>query len=401
MKYKHYNFILVGAGLTNAVIANELCTMYKNGDFNFKGKRHPLRILVIDKRNHIAGNCYTENVNGIDVHKYGAHIFHTNNDWMATEYLPKFGKFHNYINQPIAIARVPGKSGFCHSFKAFNMPFNMNTFAQLFYDCVTPQDAKRAIQKDIVKYKNPKNLKEKALSMVGKTIFETLIEGYTEKQWGRYCEELPPEIITRLPLRFNYDNNYFTSKYQMIPDNGYTEIINNMLDHREVEIELGMSYKDLLLNYPSVHAERVYYSGCVDEFFEYQFGQLEYRTVTFKEKVYKTDNKQGTAVCNYTSKLDPYTRSIEHKWFNPAKQGTGTIVSYEYPQEWKRGMIPSYPVNTEINNAQHTTYLAYASQTVPNVRFVGRLGKYKYMDMDVAIADAINMAKQDASITLE
>lgn len=401
MKYrKHYDILLVGAGLTNATIANIISERHM--------RSRKLSMLVIDKRDHIGGNCYTENINGIDVHKYGAHIFHTSNEDVFS-FISQFGEWKPFINQPIAIYNDPSTGR-----HVYNMPFNMNTFVQLFPGAVTPSDVQTRIN-DEIKAANigtPTNLAEQAISMVGTTIYNRLIKEYTEKQWGRKCEELPASIIKRLPVRYTFDNNYFNDKYQMIPiDNGYTEVIFQMFDevnqhdhydyggnsckHR-LDFMLGTSYEDFLKI--GIKADMVFYSGGIDEFYKYQFGALEYRSVKFKHKVTNKDNIQGCPVCNYTSKDVPYTRSIEHKWFNDTPKCKGSVISYEYSFKWKKGIDPYYPIGDEKNIALYDKYVQLHAQNQaaakgkPKIIFVGRLGTYRYMDMDDCIEAASDLA---------
>jgi UDP-galactopyranose mutase len=390
MKYlKNYDFIFVGAGLTNATIAHTIashCGVLGN----------KLRLLVIDKRDHVGGNCYTETKNGIDVHKYGAHIFHTS-DENTYNYITQFGAWVPFVNQPIAVFTQPDGTK-----RMYNMPFNMNTFVQLFPGLTTPAEIKAAIKKEIdaAGITEPKNLAEQAISMVGTTIFNTLVKGYTEKQWGRKCEDLPASIIKRLPVRYTFDNNYFTDKYQMIPLRGYTSIINEMFRHTcgypgiRLDTMLGTSYKQL--QEMGIKGNKVFYSGGIDEFYDYQLGALKYRSVKFKEKTFKTDNVQGCPVCNYTSTDVPYTRSIEHKWFCPHDDAKGSIVSYEYSSEWKKGMEPYYPVNDKANQELYASYKQLhtdmQAKSVTKVTFVGRLGTYSYMDMDDCIMAAREIA---------
>lgn len=383
--YKNYDYIFVGAGLTNATIAETIASF--RGDFNRK-----IKMLVIDKRPHIGGNCYTETKNGIDVHKYGAHIFHTS-DENTYNYITKFGDWVPFVNQPIAVFTQPGGTK-----RMYNMPFNMNTFVQLFPGLTTPDEIKAAIQKEIDEsgITEPKNLAEQAISMVGTTIFNTLVKGYTEKQWGRKCEDLPASIIKRLPVRYTFDNNYFTDKYQMIPLHGYTSIITEMFRYTcgypgiHLDTMFGTSYKQL--QELGIKAKQVFYSGGIDEFYDYQLGALKYRSVKFKEKKFKSDNVQGCPVCNYTSTDVPYTRSIEHKWFCPHDDAKGSIVSYEYSSEWKKGMEPYYPVNDKANHELYERYAAMHEEAQATaktkVTFVGRLGTYSYMDMDDCIMAA-------------
>lgn len=391
---ERYDIIFVGAGLTNATIA------YQIAKYHYTDR--PLKMLMVDRRDHIAGNCYTRCTNGIDVHEYGAHIFHTDNK-VIYDFITQFGTWHNFINSPVAIYTDElGQH-------VYNLPFNMNTFSQVFPNCATPADAKQMIEHEIevAGIKSPTNLAEQAISMVGVSIFEKLIKGYTEKQWGKPCEDLPSDIITRLPVRFNYDNNYFNDKYQMIPDNGYTEVIAQMLDavnqpgsfympvhsqDRSLEIKLGADYNYMT---KSVTAPIVFYSGCIDEFFNYALGPLEYRSVEFDKTVYDVENFQGNAVFNYTSLDVPYTRSIEHKWFNPDKKSDTTIVSYEYSRKWEVGHSePYYPVRNLINVALYEHYKQFYQTYGPtgvDIRFVGRLGTYRYMDMDDCILEAFKV----------
>ena len=357
----HYDVILVGAGLFNAVLATRL-------------KEHNKTVLVIEKRNHIAGNCYTYEKDNIDVHQYGAHIVHTSNK-VVWDFLNKYGEFNNFINSPIANYKD----------EIYNLPFNMNTFNRL-YGVITPEQAKNAIMKETSDCftDNPKNLEEQAINLVGKKMYEKLIKHYTEKQWGRKCTELPSEIIKRLPLRFTYDNNYFNDKYQGIPVNGYTKLIENMFDGCDILLET-----DFLKDKEKWESmtDKIYYSGCIDEYYDYCYGPLEYRSVRFETVEYDKENYQGNAVVNYTSDEKPYTRIIEHKWFNN-KGSDKTIVSREYSSEWKKGEVPYYPVNNEKNNALYQKYKDIKNNKIV---FVGRLGEYKYYDMDDTIEKALNI----------
>lgn len=366
MMEKRYDYLIVGAGLFGAVFANEAT---KSGK----------KCLVIDKRNHIGGNIYTENVDGINVHKYGAHIFHTSNKdvW---NYVNEFAEFNNYINSPIAV----------YNDELYNMPFNMNTFSKL-WGITKPSEAKKIIeeQRAIYGVDNPTNLEEQALSLVGKDIYEKLIKGYTMKQWGRECSELPAFIIKRLPLRFTYNNNYFNDKYQGIPIGGYTKIIEKMFDKSDVE--LNSNYFANKEKYDLL-AEKVVYTGMIDEYFDFKLGKLEYRTVRFENERLDLDNYQGNAVVNYTSKDVPYTRIIEHKHFEFGEQDF-TIISKEYSVEWQSGMEPYYPVNNDENNKLFSKYKDLADKE-KNVIFGGRLGNYKYYDMDKVIEAALEMAKE-------
>lgn len=362
-----YDYLIVGAGLFGAVCANE---------FKKKGKK----CLIIDKRDHIAGNIYTYNQEGINVHKYGAHIFHTSykDVW---DYVNQFAEFNNYVNSPIARF---------HN-ELYNMPFNMNTFTKLWSDVFTPEDAKRRIeeerQKDYVE--NPKNLKEQAINLVGKTIFEKLVKEYTEKQWGKSCEELPAFIIKRLPVRFTFDNNYFNDRYQGIPIGGYTQIIEKMISG--CDLKLNYDYFEHREELDQI-ADKIIYTGPIDKFFEYVYGPLEYRSVRFETEVLDTDNYQGNAVVNFNSHDEPYTRIIEHKHFEFGTQPK-TIISKEYSSTWKVGDEPYYPVNDEKNGKLYMKYKELADAK-KNVVFGGRLGLYKYLDMDDVIKLALEMVEK-------
>lgn len=391
-----YDILFVGAGITNLTIANIIA----------HSTNRPLKMLMIDRRDHIGGNCYTEKMHGIDVHKYGAHIFHTSDKEIA-DYVKQFGSWHNYINQPIAIYHMDNGDK-----RAFNMPFNMNTFVQLFPGCTTPEEVKAVIDKEIklANIQEPKNLCEKAISLVGMTVFDTLIRGYTEKQWGCKCSELPPDIITRLPVRYTFDNNYFNDTYQMIPDNGYTEIMENMLlscnepANVSLELKLNTDFKDLHFA-PNFNVHTVFYSGSVDELDQRYHEMLEYRSVEFVHEYFpECDNKQGCAVCNYTSTVEPYTRTIEHKWFNPGRSCEGTIVSKEYSKKWEPGIEPYYPVQNQRNlelykRLSRTHYAGQWGVSFKRMLYVGRLGTYRYLDMDDSIMEAMKIAKYYLQLT--
>ena len=359
-----YDYLIVGAGLYGAVVAYEMTR---------RGKR----VLVVDRREHIGGNCYTEKVDGINVHKYGAHIFRTSRKdiW---DYINQFAEFNHFINSPIA--NFHGK--------IYNLPFNMNTFNRI-WGVRTPAEARAKIdeqRKEIVG--EPRNLEEKAISLVGRDVYETLIREYTEKQWGRSCCELPASIIRRLPVRLIYDNNYFNDPYQGIPVGGYTQIFEKMLDGSEVR--LGVDFLSEASELRKM-AKRILFTGPIDEFYGYKFGPLEYRSLRFEHKRFDdTDNYQGVAVVNYTSKDEPYTRSIEHKHFEFGKQPF-TIVSYEYSHEWKLGEEPYYPVNDEKNQSRYELYRESA-KTDPQIIFGGRLGQYKYTDMQDTIISSLALA---------
>lgn len=368
---KKYDYLIVGAGIFGVTVANLL---------NNAGKK----CLVIDRRNHIAGNLYTEQIEGINVHKYGAHIFHTNNKYVWA-YLNKFTEFNNYINSPVASYRN----------EIYNLPFNMNTFAQI-YGCRDPETAKKMIAADKDEsVSEPSNLEEQAISLVGKKIYSKLIKGYTEKQWGRACSELPASIIKRLPLRFVYDNNYFNAKYQGIPIGGYTQMIQNMLEGIDVKLnEDYLKHKD---TFDSL-AETVIYTGPIDEYFDYRFGVLEYRSLRFKTEVKDVPNYQGVAVMNFTDIEPKYTRVIEHKHFesfgDTVYANPKTVVTEEYSQTWERGKHePYYPVNDAKNTELLEKYKT-AALAEKNVWFGGRLAEYKYYDIDKTVESAFSLAKE-------
>lgn len=357
-----FDYLIVGAGLFGSVFAYEATQ---------RGKK----CLVIDKRNHIAGNIYTENIEGINVHKYGAHIFHTS-DKAIWEYVNRFADFNNFINSPIA----------SYKDELYNLPFNMNTFSKM-WGIKTPAEAKAIIAGQIANLNKgePQNLEEQALKLVGTDVYEKLIKGYTQKQWGRPCTELPAFIIKRLPLRFTYDNNYFNDRYQGIAIGGYTQIIEKMLAGSDVKTDTD--YFEFIKENPDI-SEKTVYTGQIDEFFGYRYGALGYRSVRFENEILDTDNYQGDAVVNYTDREVPYTRIIEHKHFEFGKQEK-TVISREYSAEWQPGIEPYYPINDEANNALYEKYKALAA-TRPDVIFGGRLGQYKYYDMDKVIAAALS-----------
>lgn len=366
-----YDYLIVGSGLYGAVCARSLSDCGK-------------RVLVIDKRQHIAGNVYTRNIEGINIHVYGAHIFHTSykDVW---EYVNKFAEFNNFVNSPIARYKD----------ECYNLPFNMNTFTKLWRDVFTPQEAQARIAAEIGENfkENPANLEEQAINLVGKTIYQKLVKGYTEKQWGRDCRELPAFIIRRLPVRFTFDNNYFNDRYQGIPVGGYTAMVENML--KGVEVRLGCNFSEHRDELSS-QAKTIIYTGPIDEYFGYKFGALEYRSVRFETEVLDTPNFQGNAAVNYTDRDVPYTRIIEHKWFEFGRDGNGnelpkTVISREYSSEWKKGDEPYYPVNDNKNNLLYAKYRELADGE-RNVVFGGRLGQYKYYDMDDVIKAALDMA---------
>lgn len=365
-----YDYLIVGAGLFGAVFAQQAKS---------KGKK----VLVIEKRPNIGGNVYTEKIEGINVHKYGAHIFHTNKKEIW-DYVNKFADFNNFINSPIAN----------YHGDIYSLPFNMYTFNKM-WGVSYPEEAKKIIesQKAEKGISTPKNLEEQAISLVGIDIYEKLIKGYTEKQWGRPCSQLPSFIIKRLPVRFTYDNNYFNALYQGIPIGGYTRMVENMLDGIEVRLNVDyLSNKKEL----DILAEKVIYTGSIDAYFDYQLGYLEYRSVRFETEVLDKSNFQGNAAVNYTDIETPWTRVIEHKWFEFGKDENGndlpkTVISREYSAEWKSGDEPYYPVNDEKNNSLYEKYKEL-SKNEDNVVFGGRLGEYKYYDMDAVIHSALELS---------
>lgn len=360
-----YDILIVGAGLFGATIAERE---------HARGKR----VLVIDKRSHIGGNVYTEDIAGIHVHRYGAHIFHTN-DRRVWDYVNRFAEFNRYTNSPVA--NFHGK--------LYSLPFNMYTFNAM-WGVTTPDEAAQKIreQREAAGITEPKNLEEQAISLVGTDIYETLVKGYTEKQWGRPCTELPAFIIRRLPVRLTFDNNYFNARYQGIPIGGYTKLVERMLD--DVEVRLGVDYLADRAAWNAL-ADRVVYTGSVDAYFDYCYGALGYRSVRFETELLDTPNYQGNAVVNYTDRETPYTRVIEHKWFDPVETQK-TVISREYSHEWKPGEEPYYPINDETNNALYQRYRALADAE-PKVYFGGRLGEYRYYDMDAVLARALELAE--------
>lgn len=365
---KNIDYLIVGSGLYGAICAYEL---------NKKG----YKALVIDKRDHVAGNIYTKKVEGIDVHVYGAHIFHTSNE-EVWNYINQFSRFNNYINQPV----VRYKN------ELYNLPFNMNTFTKLWNDVFTPEDAKNRIEEEKAKYHidEPKNLEEQAINLVGPTIYEKLIKGYTAKQWGRPCTELPAFIIKRLPVRFTFDNNYFNDRYQGVPEEGYTAIIEQMLDG--IDVILNCDYFENKEELDKV-AANIIYTGPIDQFFNYKYGPLEYRSVRFETEVLNKVNHQGNAVVNYTEYEVPYTRIIEHKHFLFDVTSPKTVISKEYSSTWKVGDEPYYPVNNDKNNELYSKYKKEAD-ALKNVYFGGRLGQYKYYDMDKVVFEAIKFLER-------
>ena len=362
-----YDYLIVGSGLYGAVCAYEL-------------KKRGKSVLVLEKRDHIGGNIYTEKVEGINVHRYGAHIFHTHNK-AIWEYINQFAEFNNYINQPVARYKD----------ECYNMPFNMNTFTKLWRDVFTPAEAQKRIEEERAEgyTDNPQNLEEQAINLVGKTIYEKLVKGYTQKQWGRKCTELPAFIIKRLPVRFTFDNNYFNDRYQGIPVGGYTQIIEKMLDG--IEVKLGCDFFADREKYLKM-ADKVIYTGAIDRFYDYCYGALEYRSVRFETEVLDCPNYQGNAVINYTAYDVPYTRIIEHKHFEFDSTSPKTVISREYSSTWKLGDEPYYPVNDEKNGKLYLKYKELADKE-DKVIFGGRLGQYKYFDMDDVIDSALETLK--------
>lgn len=370
---KKYDYLVVGAGLYGAVFAHE-------------AKKADKSVLVIDKRPNIAGNVFTEDVEGIHVHKYGAHIFHTNNK-KVWNYITQFAEFNRFTNSPVAN----------YHGELYSLPFNMYTFNKM-WGVVTPEEAAAKIeeQKKEAGITEPKNLEEQAISLVGRDIFEKLIKGYTEKQWGRDCKDLPAFIIKRLPVRLTFDNNYFNALYQGIPVGGYTQMVANMLDG--VEVRLGEDYLEKKAEYDAL-ADKVIYTGPIDAYFGYSMGYLEYRSVRFETELLDKPNFQGNAAVNYTDRETPWTRIIEHKWFEFGKDAYGndlpkTVISREYSSEWKPGDEPYYPVNDDKNGALYAKYKELA-QAEKHVVFGGRLGEYKYYDMDAVIASALDMCEKE------
>ncbi len=370
-----YDYLIVGSGLFGATFA-------------YRANKAGKKCLVIDKRDHKGGNVYCENIEGINVHKYGAHIFHTSSN-EVWNFVNSIVEFNRYTNSPVANYKG----------KLYNLPFNMNTFYQM-WGVITPQQAKEIIEEQkayavetMLKLgiKEPRNLEEQAISLIGTDIYETLIKGYTEKQWGRKCTELPAFIIKRLPVRFVYDNNYFNDKYQGIPIGGYNKLIDGLLNG--VEVRTGIDFFENRSYWESI-AEKIVFTGKIDEFYDYQFGKLDYRTVRFEEEIHNCSNFQGNAVVNYTEKEIPYTRIIEHKHFEmfglEVDQCPNTVISKEYSTEWKDGMEPYYPVNDERNNSLYLQYKELADNEA-NVIFGGRLAEYKYYDMAPIIDKVLNL----------
>lgn len=364
-----YDYLVVGAGLFGAVFAHEAA---------LKGKK----VKVIEKRDHIAGNIYTKEMEGIQVHMYGAHIFHTS-DKEIWDYVNQFAEFNRYTNSPIANYKG----------EIYNLPFNMNTFNKL-WGVITPEEAQAKIeeQRAVLGGKRPENLEEQAISLVGTDIYEKLIKHYTEKQWEKPCVDLPAFIIRRLPVRLTYDNNYFNDTYQGIPIGGYTQIVEKMLDHENIDVEVNVDFfanKDKYLE----EFPKIVFTGMIDEFFDYKLGELEYRSLRFETETLDTENYQGNAVVNYTDSETPYTRVIEHKHFEFGKQGK-TIITREYSKTWKKGDEPYYPVNNSKNNDLYSQYRKLADEQ-EKVIFGGRLGQYRYYDMHQVIAAALQCVKNE------
>lgn len=363
-----YDYLIVGAGLFGSVFAHEM-------------KKAGKTCLVIEKRDHIAGNIYTKKQQDIWVHKYGAHIFHTS-DKTVWEYINQLAEFNQYINSPVAVYKE----------ELYNLPFNMNTFSKM-WQIKTPAQAKEIIEKQIeaAGVKEPANLEEQAISLVGTDVYEKLVKGYTEKQWGRDCKDLPSFIIKRLPLRFTYDNNYFNDRYQGIPIGGYTRIVEKLLEG--IEVKLSTEYKQFMADTADTF-DKVLYTGMIDEFFDYKLGELEYRSLRFEEETLPdVENYQGNAVVNYTERQVPYTRIIEHKHFEFGSQPS-TIITKEYPATWEKGDEPYYPINDERNSTLYEQYKELAAKE-KNVLFGGRLGQYKYYDMDKVIKAALDMVQEE------
>ncbi|MCD8314791.1 MAG: UDP-galactopyranose mutase [Firmicutes bacterium] len=367
----NYDFLIVGSGLYGAVFAHE-------------AKANGKSVLVVDKRPNIGGNVYTEKIEGIDVHKYGAHIFHTNNK-KVWDYVNRFAKFNRFTNSPVANYKG----------ELYSMPFNMYTFNKM-WGVVTPEEAEAKINEQRAEITHePQNLEEQAISLVGRDVYEKLVKGYTEKQWGRDCKDLPAFIIKRLPVRLTFDNNYFNALYQGIPIGGYTKLIENLLDG--IEVRLNTDYLENKSELDSF-AEKIVYTGPIDAYFDYKLGYLEYRSVRFETELLDIPNFQGNAAVNYTDRETPWTRIIEHKWFEFGKDENGndlpkTVISREYSSEWKPGDEPYYPINDEKNSKLYRQYKELAEKE-PNVIFGGRLGEYKYYDMDQVIAVALDKCEK-------
>lgn len=369
VKAKRYDYLVVGSGLFGAT-------------FSYLAKNAGKTILILERRSHIAGNVYTETIDGINVHKYGAHIFHTNyaDVW---QFVNQFAEFNRYTNSPIAR----------FGDEIYNMPFNMNTFSKIWPDATTPEAALRHIESERSEIQGqPQNLEEQAISLVGRTIYEKLIKYYTEKQWHRDCKALPPEIIKRLPVRFTYDNNYFNDRYQGVPIGGYTKLVAHMLDG--IEVRLNTDFLQHREEYLSL-ADKIIYTGAIDEYFDYSLGELEYRSLRFENKTYISENYQGVAVVNYTGPEQPYTRSIEHRHFE-ITHSSKTIITYEYPTDYQPNLEKYYTINDAKNNRLAEQYRKLAKQE-PNIIFGGRLAEYRYYDMDDVIKSAMDVAQRELS----
>ena len=376
MQQSHYDYLVVGAGISSAVFCHEAAKLGKT-------------CLVIDRRDHIAGNIYTEDVEGINVHRYGAHIFHTSLR-PVWEYVNQFAEFNNYINSPVAVYKD----------ELYNLPFNMNTFSKM-WGIRTPAEAVEIIERqkaeaaELIGDGEPKNLEEQALSLIGRDVYEKLVKGYTEKQWGRSCTELPPDIIKRLPVRLTYDNNYFNDRWQGIPMGGYTAMVERMFG--ETEILLSTEYREFKEANPGI-ADRTVYCGPIDEYFDFKLGALEYRSLRFETETVECENWQGNAVVNYTEREVPWTRIIEHKHFE-FQASPVSVITREYPADWKPGDEPYYPINDERNSKLYAEYEKLARQE-GDVVFAGRLGGYKYYDMDKAIDAAFDLVKAELGVDL-
>lgn len=364
---KKYDYLIVGAGIFGSIFA-------------YEAKKRNKKCLVIDKRDHIGGNIYCENIEGINVHKYGAHIFHTSNK-KVWDYVNSFAEFNRYTNSPVA----------SYKGELYNLPFNMNTFYQL-WKTKTPEQAKKKIEEQVKENKidNPKNLEEQAINLVGKDIYEKLVKGYTEKQWGKKATELPAFIIKRLPVRFTFDNNYFNDRYQGIPIGGYNKIIEKLLNG--IDVKLSTNFFNDRENLEKI-ADNIVFTGMIDEFYNYKFGTLEYRSLRFEHEILNEENHQGNAVINYTEYEVPYTRIIEHKHFEYGTQSK-TVITKEYPATWNKGDEPYYPINNEKNNEIYSKYRELA-QKEKNIIFGGRLAEYKYYDMHNVIEAALDCVKKE------